>query len=137
MGSMFIISAKGKVTDVHGFAEKNDLPYPVGVAVVATEGIAGLALVTGILPRFASLSIMGLMTGTMYKHIVQWKSPYWAKDGGWEYDLIWFSMAGIIAAEGGGDYSIPRLFDRFILPNAELPSVTQLTVALERSRLSD
>lgn len=110
MGGMFIVSSRGKMSDIRGFAKSNGLPYPLGIVVVAAEGLGGIALITGVLPRLASLGIMGLMSGTMYKHIVEWKSPYWAKDGGWEYDLTWFSMAGLIATTGAGKWTIPRLF---------------------------
>jgi uncharacterized membrane protein YphA (DoxX/SURF4 family) len=110
MGSMFAISTKSKVSDVKGFAEKNNLPHPVGYMVVATEGLSAFALLTGIFPRLASLSIMALMTGTMYKHIVKWKDPYWAQEGGWEYDLTWFTLASILLTTGPGRLTLPRLF---------------------------
>jgi uncharacterized membrane protein YphA (DoxX/SURF4 family) len=42
----------------------------------------------------------------MSKHIFQWKSPYWASKGGWEYDLIWFVMALTIFLTGGGKIAI-------------------------------
>lgn len=111
MGSMFGVSAKGKLSDLRGFAQKNKIPYPLAFMIATGEGMACVSLITGILPRAASVGIMTLMSGTIYKHIFEWKSPFWAKDGGWEYDLIWFTLASTILSEGAGDWTIPRLLE--------------------------
>ena len=36
------------------------------------------------------------------------KSPYWAASGGWEYDLMWFSMSLAIVVTGGGSIALWR-----------------------------
>jgi putative oxidoreductase len=46
--------------------------------------------------------IMLLMLGTLRLHIFKWKSPYWAAQGGWEYDLMLFAMALVVVVQGGG-----------------------------------
>lgn len=106
MGLMFIYSSIRKMKDVQGFSGKNELPLFLGYTVVAMELIAGVGLVLGLLTQLAALIVIGLMIGTMYKHIVQWKSPYWASKGGWEYDLIWFIMALTILLTGGGKIAL-------------------------------
>lgn len=106
MGSMFAVSAKGKLKDIKGFAKQNAIPYPLGVLVVAVEGLSAISLILGIFPRLAALAIMGLMCGTMFMHIVKWKSPYWAKEGGWEYDLIWFIVAFVLLTTGPGKIAL-------------------------------
>ncbi len=106
MGFMFLVSSTGKMKDVKSFSEKNEISPALGYIVVACEFTAGIGLVLGIFTQIAALIVMGLMTGTISKHIFQWKSPYWASKGGWEYDLIWFIMAVTIFLTGGGKIAV-------------------------------
>lgn len=109
MGLMFIYSGFRKTKDVKSFSEKNDISHTLGYIVVTCEITAGVGLVFGIFTQIAALIVMGLMTGTMSKHIFQWKSPYWAAEGGWEYDLIWFLIAFTILLTGGGRIALYHL----------------------------
>jgi putative oxidoreductase len=102
MGFMFIYSSLTKIGDVKGFSKQNEISKGLAYIVLILEFIAGAGLILGLYTQFAALIIMGLMTGTIFKHIFQWKSPYWASEGGWEYDLIWFIMAITILLTGGG-----------------------------------
>jgi uncharacterized membrane protein YphA (DoxX/SURF4 family) len=113
MGGMFGVSSKGKLADIRGFSQKDKIPYPLAFMIASGEAMACVSLISGILPRAASVGIMTLMSGTIYKHIVDWKSPFWAKDGGWEYDLIWLTLASTILSTGAGDWTIPRLIQKF------------------------
>jgi putative oxidoreductase len=106
MGFMFISSSTGKIKNVKGFSEQNEISKGLAYIVLTLEFTAGVGLVLGLFTRIAALIVMGLMTGTMYKHIVKWKSPYWASEGGWEYDLIWFIMAVTILLIGGGKIAL-------------------------------
>ena len=73
---------------------------------VSAEFWGGLAVGLGIATQLAALAIMGVMSGSMYHHIIKWKSPYWAANGGWEYDLMWFTMCLVIVVTGGGTIAI-------------------------------
>lgn len=106
MGFMFLYSSIGKMKDVPGFSQKNEISKTLGYIVVTFEFIAGAGLILGLYTQLAALIVMGLMTGTISKHIFQWRSPYWAAEGGWEYDLIWFIMALTILLTGGGKIAI-------------------------------
>lgn len=106
MGFMFIYSSAGKMKNVSGFSEQNEIPKALGYLIVTFEMLAGIGLILGLFTQLAALLVMGLMIGTMSKHIFQWKSPYWASKGGWEYDLIWFTMALTIFLSGGGKIAI-------------------------------
>jgi putative oxidoreductase len=109
MGFMFFYSSTHKMKDVAGFSEKNEISKGLAYIVVALEFTASVGLILGLFTRFAALIVMGLMTATMSKHIFQWKSPYWASQGGWEYDLIWFIMAATILLTGGGKIALYHL----------------------------
>jgi putative oxidoreductase len=109
MGFMFIYSSIGKMKDVGGFSDKNEISKALGYIVITCEFTAGVGLILGLYTQLAALIVMGLMLGTMSKHIFQWKSPYWANKGGWEYDLMWFSMALTIFLTGGGKIAVYHL----------------------------
>jgi putative oxidoreductase len=106
MGFMFLYSSIGKMKDVEEFSEKNNISRTLGYFVVAGELCAGIGLILGLFTQLAALIVIVLMTGTMSKHIFEWKSPYWASKGGWEYDLIWFTMALVIFLTGGGKIAV-------------------------------
>lgn len=106
VGFVFVIAARNKLKDVPEFAKGNDLPLPVAWLTVFAEFAAGIGIALGILTQVAALIIMGLMVGSMFFHIVKWKSKYWAASGGWEYDLMLFTMASVVLITGGGDIAL-------------------------------
>ena len=106
MGYMFIYSSLGKIGNVTGFSRQNEISKGLAYIVLILEFTAGVGLILGLYTQFAALIVLGLMTGTIFKHIFQWKSPYWASEGGWEYDLIWFIMATTILLTGGGKIAL-------------------------------
>ncbi len=103
---VFIVAARNKLKDVPEFAKGNGLPVPIAWLTISAEFAAGVGFALGILPQVAALIIMGLMSGSMFFHIVKWKSKYWAASGGWEYDLMLFTMASVILVTGGGDIAL-------------------------------
>lgn len=102
VGVAFVVAGRNKLKNVPGFSKDNGLPVPIGWALIFAEISAGIGFILGILPQLAALVIMGTMVGSMFFHIVKWKSKYWAASGGWEYDLMLFSMASMIFIFGGG-----------------------------------
>ena len=74
--------------------------------VIVAEFAGALGIISGVLGQFAALGLMLLMLGTMSIHIFVWKSKYWASKGGWEYDLMLFALAGVIAVYGTGSISL-------------------------------
>ena len=99
---IFLSSFNNKYKDVAGFAKQNKLPLPAGYLQVAIEGLAGELLLLGFLTQIGALLAMAAMTGAMYFHIFKWKSKYWAASGGWEYDLMIFTLAFLILVTVGG-----------------------------------
>jgi putative oxidoreductase len=106
VGLVFVVAARNKLKDVAEFAKGNGLPVPIAWLSIFAEIAGGVGIALGILPQVAALIIMGLMSGSMYFHIVKWKSKYWAASGGWEYDLMLFTMASVILVTGGGDIAL-------------------------------
>jgi len=106
VGTLFLYSGTRKIRDLKNFAKHNGLSMPVAIPVVLFEIFGGIGLILGIFTQLAALMIMAVMLGAMYFQIVKWKSPYWAQDKGWEYDLMWLVMCGVILTSGGGSIAI-------------------------------
>jgi len=106
VGFVFVVAARNKLKDIAAFAEHNGLPVPVARALTVAEAAGAIGLILGVLTQLSALVIALTMVGSMSFHIFKWKSPYWAASGGWEYDLMIFSMAAVILTTGGGDIAL-------------------------------
>lgn len=106
VGVSFFFSALNKAKNPKKSAKRNGIPLPLLLFVMCAEFAGALGIVSGILGQFAALGLMLLMLGTITLHIFVWKSKYWASEGGWEYDVMLFSLCAVIAAFGVGSISI-------------------------------
>lgn len=106
LGFAFIMAAYYKSQDIRKFAQANELPPLAACGVMIIEFLAGSTLALGLLAPIGALAIMCLMAGSMSLHVFKWKSPYWANQGGWEYDLMLFTMALVILLTGGGNLAV-------------------------------
>jgi len=110
VGLVFVVAVRNKLKDVPAFAQHNGLSVPIAWGLIFAEASGGLGFILGILPQIAALVIMGSMVGSMSFHIFKWKSKYWAASGGWEYDLMIFTMASVILVAGGGAIAVYPTF---------------------------
>lgn len=106
VGLSFVVAARNKSRNIRKFAKSNGLPVPAALGVMCAEFLSGTALLVGIYAQIAAIIIMMLMLGTMRLHILKWHSPYWASSGGWEYDLIMFTLAATVFVFGVGRYAL-------------------------------
>jgi len=113
---IMLISFKNKVSDIPKFAKSNNLPLSAGYMQVGIEGASGFMLLFGILTPIGALLAMLAMLGSMFFHIFIWHSKYWASSGGWEYDLMIFTIATLIFATGGGIIALYPLPSIGLLP---------------------
>jgi putative oxidoreductase len=110
VGLVFVVAVRNKLKDVPAFAQHNGLSVPIAWGLIFAEASGGLGFILGILPQVAALVIMGSMVGSMSFHIFKWKSKYWAASGGWEYDLMIFTMASVVLVAGGGAIAVYPTF---------------------------
>jgi len=103
----FFVSSTSKLRNIKKAAKRNEQPVAVMMFVAIAEFAGALGMITGVLGRFAALGLMLLMLITISIHVFRWKSHYWAEKGGWEYDLMLFLFAAVIALLGPGYISIP------------------------------
>lgn len=109
VGVAFLVSARNKFRDIPKFAKNHDLPVPAGYFVASAELAGALGLFTGVLAAWAAAGLALLMVSTMSLHIFKWRSSYWASDGGWEYDLMLFTLCLVIVLWGPGLYALPGM----------------------------
>ena len=102
----FFFSALNKAKNPRRSAKQNGIPYPLLLFVMCAEFAGAIGLITGVLGQFAALGLMLLMAGTLFLHILVWKTKYWANKGGWEYDLMLFALCAVIVAFGVGSISV-------------------------------
>lgn len=98
----FTAEARHKFKDIKGFAKNDSVPVPMAWFIATAELVAALSMLTGVLAQWAGIGVMLLMLGTIGLHIFKWHSKYWANKGGWEYDLLMFVLAAVIAVIGAG-----------------------------------
>lgn len=110
VGVAFLVSARNKCRDIRKFARSHDLPVPAGYFVACAEFAGALGLLSGVLASWAAAGLALLMVSTMSLHIFKWRSPYWASEGGWEYDLMLFSLCLVIVLLGPGAFALSSLY---------------------------
>lgn len=102
----FFFSALNKAKNPRRSAKQNGIPLPLLIFVMCAEFAGSIGLITGILGQLAALGLMLLIVATITLHVFVWKSKYWASKGGWEYDLMLFSLCGVIVLFGIGTLSL-------------------------------
>lgn len=105
-GFMFTYSGVTKIQKIKGFSKGIGVPPAIGLLVILAELLGGIGLILGLFTKLAALFLMIVMAGSMFFHIIKWQSPYWATEKGWEYDLIWFTIAFVVLSTGGGALSV-------------------------------
>lgn len=102
----FFCSALNKAKNPQKSAKQNGIPFPLLVFIMCAEFAGAIGVITGVLGEFAAVGLMLLMAGTIVIHVFIWKSKYWASEGGWEYDLMLFSLCAVIALFGVGSIAL-------------------------------
>jgi putative oxidoreductase len=88
-------------------------PAPLAVLALATELLAPLALLLGLGGRVAALGLVGLMLGALTTHVgngffMNWFGSLPAGQEGFEYHILAIVLAGGIALQGSGAWSLDR-----------------------------
>jgi putative oxidoreductase len=95
----------GGIRATAGFFGSLGFRLPTGMALTAgVSEAAGLLFAAGLLTPFAAL----LMASTMVVAIgsVHWKNGVFAMNGGYEYNLVLWTVAVAVAATGPGRFSL-------------------------------
>jgi putative oxidoreductase len=80
---------------------------PLATALAAGLSEAtGLLFAVGLLTPFAALAIASVMVVAVGS--VHWRNGFWATNGGFEYNLLIWSVAVAVAATGPGRFSLDR-----------------------------
>lgn len=101
-------------------------PAPLAALALATELVAPFALLAGLGGRVAALGILGLMLGALSTHVangffMNWFGSLPAGQEGFEYHILALALAGTVALEGSGAWSLDRLLSARAAAGAEPP----------------
>ena len=77
------------------------------IVILATELIGGPLLILGLFTRVAALPIFILLAMSIYDHV---KDGWFWNTRGVEYPIIWTCAAAYFLINGGGAYSLDRLW---------------------------
>jgi putative oxidoreductase len=106
-------------------------PAPLAALALVTELIAPVALLTGTGGRVAAVGIVGLMLGALTTHVangffMNWFGRLPAGQEGFEYHILAIALAGTVALQGGGAWSVDWWLSSNTAPVAEPAERTAL-----------
>ena len=106
----------GLTPTVDFFNQAFGVPAPLTYLVIAAEFLGAIALILGLLTRFAAFGMFAVMAGAIY--LAHWQNGFfmnWAgkqAGEGIEYHLLVMGMALALIVQGGGRASLDRLLSR-------------------------
>jgi putative oxidoreductase len=92
-------------------------PAPLAALALVTELVAPIALLAGAGGRVAALGIVGLMLGALTTPLpngffMNWFGNLPAGREGYEYHILAIALAGPVALQGSGTWSVDRALSR-------------------------
>lgn len=74
------------------------------------EPLGGLAVLLGVLTRYAALGLAIIMLGAIYMKIVVWGGGIagFTAQGGWEFDLSLLASSAVLLAYGPGRHALDQ-----------------------------
>jgi len=82
---------------------------PLTVFIGAAELAGALGVAFGVLARPAALGLCLIMLGAIRKKLFVWHTGFWGDaSAGWHYDLTMIVMNLVVAATGGGRWTLRR-----------------------------
>lgn len=93
---------------IHGYAKWSNFDGTLTVMniLAIVEPLVGVAMLVGLLTRWASLGLAIIMLGAMQMKIGNVGIAGFAGKGGWEFDAIIFATCVMIMTIGAGQYSL-------------------------------
>ena len=92
-------------------------PAPLATVALVIELVAPFALLAGFGGRVAALGLVGLMLGALTTHVsngffMNWFGNLPAGQEGYEYHILAMALAGTVALQGSGAWSVDRVLGR-------------------------
>jgi putative oxidoreductase len=109
LAAIFGTSGWSHVTKPAERAKSIGMSKPFTIFLGVAEVAGALGILAGVLAGWASLGLILVMLGAIYKKAFEWKTGFWGKGSqGWHYDLIMVAMCLIIITVGPGAWALLR-----------------------------
>lgn len=121
---------------MQSFTDYLHIPAPLAFLAIAAEFFGGLALIAGLATRGAAAGIaatMAVAAGLVHLHsgfFMNWSGTQ--KGEGFEYHLLAIAAAAVLVVQGGGAWSVDRVFARESRVEPAAAAAENLSPALSR-----
>lgn len=106
---VFVSSGYNHLKDPTARAKSIDLPKGITIFLGIAEVAGGLGVAFGVLTQLASIGLILIMFGAIFKKIFSWHTGFWGeKSYGWHYELMFVVMNLVILCTDGGGYVLMR-----------------------------
>ncbi len=86
-----------------------EMSKPFTIFLGAAELLGALGITIGVLASWASLGLVLVMFGAIYKKAFVWKTGFWGQGSqGWHYDLVMIVMNLVVLTVGPGKFVLFR-----------------------------
>lgn len=103
LAAIFLYHAFPKLKMPGMMAQGMGWPSSAVVVLGLVESLGALSVLLGIYARIGAIALAVVMLGAIYHKMMKWNVPFSAQDKtGWEFDLILFASAVLIATVGPG-----------------------------------
>lgn len=107
VAAIFVTSGWSHVKDPKGRGVSIGMSPGITLLIGVAELAGGLGVAFGFLTQLAAIGLVLVMLGAIQKKIFVWHTGFWGeKNSGWHYDLMLVMMNLVIAATGGGKYTL-------------------------------
>jgi putative oxidoreductase len=89
-----------------GYFESLGLPGFLGIAAIAVEAVAGIALILGVGVRYAALATLPILLGAILFVHAQNGWLFTNDGGGWEFPAFWAAALVVQALLGEGAFAL-------------------------------
>ncbi len=110
VAAIFGESGRRHLSDPKGRASELGLSPGLTAFIGAAELAGALGVAFGVQAQAAALGLILIMLGAIQKKVFVWRTGFWGPHGtdGWHYDLMMIVMNFVIAATGGGRWTLGR-----------------------------
>ncbi len=94
------------IGDISSYAKFNGVSPKLAQFSMVIRIILATAILAGTRSKLAAAGLTIIFISSVGLHILKWKSPFAADEGGWEHSLLLAGLCVTIYSFGSGDWSL-------------------------------